>query len=363
MNLKQQAKNKSVSKAFILPLAFLFQVITCTETERFHLPNHNKQQQSSASSNTQITITQPDYSKQIDSHGIFRRYPIKAEQNESHSMIDNFIIQPLMKVTDAMHNANRLKSNAKARMFSQEKIERKPNECVQCINHGSNYCFNATWAKCCSSGSQEDGCKESSLNAIKCTVAQGKFVSAGMMYESCPANPSKLLQCGPLEQLTLEDNLSWQSLDIDLSNPLGICSYTLSPIRSDTPASDANFYQLIFEDYSNIQLGIYYYSESNNGALIDLGFLDPERPEECVRMDTCVYGEDFVMFNIPDSMEVHVTVIPINQGDINKVKMSARLINQEEKEFVVHTLVLMGIGFLVIFGFLIVMFKTLNVEQ
>ena len=68
------------------------------------------------------------------------------------------------------------------------------------------------------------------------------------------------------------------------------------------------------------------------------------------------------MFNIEDCLELHVTVIPINQGEINKVKMNVRLINQEEKDFVMHTLVLMGVGFVVVFGFIVLMFKSLNVE-
>lgn len=73
-----------------------------------------------------------------------------------------------------------------------------------------------------------------------------------MVFESCPLNPNKLQQCGPNETLTIQDGLDWQSLDIDLTNPQGVCSYTLSPVQTGTPASDANFYQLIFENFSNI---------------------------------------------------------------------------------------------------------------
>lgn len=91
-------------------------------------------------------------------------------QHENNSIIDNFIMQPLLRVTEAMHNMTKIKPKAKAKIFSQEKIERKPNECVQCINHGNTFCFNATFSKCCTSGSEEEYCKESSINGVKCTL-------------------------------------------------------------------------------------------------------------------------------------------------------------------------------------------------
>lgn len=39
-----------------------------------------------------------------------------------------------------------------------------------------------------------------------------------------------------------------------------------------------------------------------------------------------------------------------------------RLINQEEQEFVYHTITLMAVGFVVILIFLVVLFKVLNVQ-
>ena len=70
-----------------------------------------------------------------------------------------------------------------------------------------------------------------------------------------------------------------------------------------------------------------------------------------------------MMFLIDDSTELNINVIPSFQ-DIgikgSKALVQMRLINQEESDFITHTLSLMIIGFVLISIFLVILMKSMD---
>lgn len=61
-----------------------------------------------------------------------------------------------------------------------------------------------------------------------------------------------------------------------------VCSYTL--VAHQNPSSskaDSNLFELIFDDFQNVLIGLYYSSSSEQGGIVDLGLIDPSIKEDC----------------------------------------------------------------------------------
>ncbi len=104
-------------------------------------------------------------------------------------------------------------------------------------------------------------------------------------------------------------------------------------------------------------IGLYYYSTFVSG-IVDLGLFEPE---DCSSVKLCVKSENgFIMFVLDDSEYIGITLVPKDLSQSYASTIDYRLINMEEQQFMIQTLILMGLGFLLILLLLIVLFKALN---
>ena len=68
------------------------------------------------------------------------------------------------------------------------------------------------------------------------------------------------------------------------------------------------------------------------------------------------------MFVLDDTANVTINFVPNDDKSQMKANLEFRLINSQERQFMNQTLALMGIGFVLILGFLIILFKALNLS-
>jgi hypothetical protein len=68
------------------------------------------------------------------------------------------------------------------------------------------------------------------------------------------------------------------------------------------------------------------------------------------------------MFVLDDTKYAAFNLIPLNSSSKMNLNLEYRLINKEERKYMNETLALMGIGFILILGFLIVLFRALNLS-
>ena len=57
---------------------------------------------------------------------------------------------------------------------------------------------------------------------------------------------------------------------------------------------------------------------------------------------------------------VNINLLPKNEDQLMQATMNYRLINQQEHTFIIQTLVFMGLGFVLIFLFVGLLFRALN---
>lgn len=78
-------------------------------------------------------------------------------------------------------------------------------------------------------------------------------------------------------------------------------------------------------------------------------------------MKQCVIsGDGFIVFNLEDASDVHINLAPMALNQESDSILSYRLINKKDRQKMKHALSLMGIGFVLVLGLLIVMFKAFN---
>ena len=98
--------------------------------------------------------------------------------------------------------------------------------------------------------------------------------------------------------------------------------------------------------------------------LIDFKIFDPS---ECSDLLHCTpstndlaAGERYIQLMLSKAEFVNLNLMPKNAGMPMSAKVSYRLINSQEHTFIVQTLVFMGIGFILLFLFMGLLFRALN---
>lgn len=94
--------------------------------------------------------------------------------------------------------------------------------------------------------------------------------------------------------------------------------------------------------------------------MIDLGIFNSN---DCGVVKHCVKSDrGFIMILLERTEYMVINVIPDDVSSPYLAYILFRLINKEEKTFVKETLTLMGIGFVLILAFLVILFKALNLS-
>ncbi len=70
--------------------------------------------------------------------------------------------------------------------------------------------------------------------------------------------------------------------------------------------------------------------------------------------------QGYILFVLDDTEYIGITLIPKDSSKQFSLDIDYRLINMEEQQFMVQTLILMCLGFLLILLLLLVLFKALN---
>ena len=71
-------------------------------------------------------------------------------------------------------------------------------------------------------------------------------------------------------------------------------------------------------------------------------------------------SEQYMQLMLSEAQFVSLNLLPVNEELPMKATVSYRLINQEEHAFIIATLIFMGIGFVLIFIFIGLLFRALN---
>lgn len=81
-----------------------------------------------------------------------------------------------------------------------------------------------------------------------------------------------------------------------------VCPYTFKSANESS-----NAFELKFEDYKDMEIGIYYYSALSN-AVIDIGVFIPEA---CSNVKHCIRSESgYIILMIENAKYAHVNLIP-----------------------------------------------------
>eukprot|EP00347_Sterkiella_histriomuscorum_P019139 403342799 len=316
---------------------------------------------------------------------------LKADETEQNSL--NFLSQGSASLTPGSGQNNLLNLHSSApinlKQMSQNKHQQAseltknlaqqqmPYDCITCLNNNLKFCYNALTTYCCDThDDQSQGCNERLDNTLTCSNLFQ--TSKSQKYQMCATNDQ---QCGwdqivednaknsssnSTEMRNLSTQHSRQALDVvvsddgvwrsvDINPDQGVvCSYTL---RTDNASS--NLFELKFNKLDNALAGLYYFSTFTN-SIIDLGLVDPAN---CANIKHCVKSEQgYVLFVLDDTEYVSINLVPQESQKAVNFDMEYRLINQEEQKFMMETLALMGIGFLLILVLLIFLFKALNLS-
>ena len=98
--------------------------------------------------------------------------------------------------------------------------------------------------------------------------------------------------------------------------------------------------------------------------LIDMKIFDPADCNDllhCTVSTIDLKDEDrYIQLMLSKAEFVNLNLLPINEDEPMTAKVNYRLINQQEHSFIVQTLVFMGVGFLLIFLFIGLLFRALN---
>ena len=98
--------------------------------------------------------------------------------------------------------------------------------------------------------------------------------------------------------------------------------------------------------------------------LIDMKIFDPADCNDllhCTVSTINLADEDrYIQLMLSKAEFVNLNLLPINEDEPMTAKVNYRLINQQEHSFIVQTLVFMGVGFLLIFLFIGLLFGALN---
>ncbi|CDW81204.1 UNKNOWN [Stylonychia lemnae] len=269
--------------------------------------------------------------------------------------------------TDKKNTPN-LSSQSLSKQLVQQSL---PYDCVTCLNNNLKFCFNSVSTYCCDPlDEQSKGCTSQLDNTLICSGIYTQ--SKSQKYEICKTDFEK---CGSTQieneqpkyqrelitqvniqaqDVVVSDDGFWKHLEISPENGI-VCSYNF---RSQNQTS--NVFELKFQNIQNALIGIYYYSTFSN-SIIDLGLVDPAN---CMQIKHCVQSENgYVMFVLDDTQYVSINLAPINTQNGTNLEIDYRLINKEEQKFMIQTLMLMGVGFLLILVLLIVLFKALNLAS
>jgi len=113
------------------------------------------------------------------------------------------------------------------------------------------------------------------------------------------------------------------------------------------------------KDIENAQLGLYYNSTLFD-SIMDLHLFTPE---DCKSVRHCTQSSTgYIEFTIDNADFVALNLMPQDESKDMKMMLDYRLVNSQESQFIEETLVLMGLGFLLIFGFIIFLFNALKVN-
>ena len=157
-------------------------------------------------------------------------------------------------------------------------------------------------------------------------------------------------------KVNLTDNGEWEKIDINSVDGT-VCSY-----KFHYQNSESNVYQIIIKDYSNIDIGLYFYSQYWN-SIVDYKVF---KPSDCNQMKYCeimtgdpVNGNSLV-FSMEDSMYMTLNLIPKDTSDPMEAVVEYRLVNKLRQQFMNETLVLCMVGIFLIVLFGVFLFKALN---
>lgn len=150
-------------------------------------------------------------------------------------------------------------------------------------------------------------------------------------------------------KVNLTDNENWKHLEINSNNGT-VCSY-----KFQYPHSHTNIYQIRVKDYSNLLIGLYFYSNFWD-QVIDYKMF---RPQYCNHMRYCQFsgdeqieGEgDTMFFSLDDSHFSTLNFLPADPSLPMRAKVSYRLLNKAEDQFVYETLLIIGVGVALILVF------------
>lgn len=120
----------------------------------------------------------------------------------------------------------------------------------------------------------------------------------------------------------MTDSAEWQKLHI-ASTAGTVCSY-----KFQHKDSMDNVYQVMIKDYSNMDIGIYFYSQQWDG-IVDYKIFDGA---DCAKMKYCevisdTKGVDGVVFSMDESEYMTLNLIPKTSSKMNAV-LEYRLVNK-----------------------------------
>ena len=156
--------------------------------------------------------------------------------------------------------------------------------------------------------------------------------------------------------MNLTDDAIWNSLDVESTGGT-VCSY-----KFQYSGNNNNVYQIAIKDYANIRIGLYFYSQFWE-QIIDYQLFTPEYCDEmkyCQFLDAKTGPDAGLVLSLEDSEFATLNLVPKDPSQPMNAQVEYRLVNRLQNGFVQETLLLLGVGMLLILLFGLLLYKALS---